>query len=69
SAQIREILISESAWEEMTCLFAPSLVFISNYALNLSRARDILKPQKSEPPKLTHGIDSVPPELTSRYTL
>ncbi len=29
SAQIREILISESAWEEMTCLFAPSLeVFI-----------------------------------------
>ncbi|AYL42006.1 hypothetical protein CUC45_06825 [Citrobacter freundii] len=28
SAQIREILISESAWEEMTCLFAPSLEFI-----------------------------------------
>ncbi|BEB16976.1 hypothetical protein VEE45_28190 [Escherichia coli] len=27
SAQIREILISESAWEEMTCLFAPSLEF------------------------------------------
>ncbi|MFV8998346.1 hypothetical protein ABQ337_21745, partial [Enterobacter hormaechei] len=27
SAQIREILISESAWEEMTCLFAPSLRF------------------------------------------
>ncbi|MFZ8670394.1 hypothetical protein ACO1Y8_25465, partial [Klebsiella quasipneumoniae subsp. similipneumoniae] len=26
SAQIREILISESAWEEMTCLFAPSLM-------------------------------------------
>ncbi|MCJ4524918.1 hypothetical protein LNV81_27815, partial [Klebsiella pneumoniae] len=25
-AQIREILISESAWEEMTCLFAPSLI-------------------------------------------
>ncbi len=25
SAQIREILISESAWEEMTCLFASSL--------------------------------------------
>ena len=25
SAQIREILISESAWDEMTCLFAPSL--------------------------------------------
>nr|WP_197971209.1 hypothetical protein [Citrobacter freundii] len=28
SAQIREILISESAWEEMTCLFAPSLDII-----------------------------------------
>ncbi|WP_410689976.1 EAL domain-containing protein, partial [Citrobacter freundii] len=28
SAQIREILISESAWEEMTCLFAPSLELI-----------------------------------------
>jgi len=28
SAQIREILISESAWEEMTCLFAPSLVWV-----------------------------------------
>ncbi|ROC32543.1 curli production assembly/transport protein CsgE, partial [Klebsiella pneumoniae subsp. pneumoniae] len=27
SAQIREILISESAWEEMTCLFAPSIEF------------------------------------------
>ncbi|MGP3215632.1 hypothetical protein ACTVQY_26380, partial [Klebsiella pneumoniae] len=26
--QIREILISESAWEEMTCLFAPSLAAI-----------------------------------------
>ncbi len=29
TAQIREYLISESAWEEMTCLFAPSLVFLS----------------------------------------
>ncbi|MGT3780956.1 hypothetical protein ACT02E_23575, partial [Enterobacter asburiae] len=29
SAQIREILISESAWEEMTCLFAPSLALCS----------------------------------------
>jgi AraC-like DNA-binding protein len=34
SAQIREILISESAWEEMTCLFAPSLgVYIRNKKL------------------------------------
>ncbi|MEH4218574.1 hypothetical protein POX83_12100, partial [Klebsiella aerogenes] len=29
SAQIREILISESAWEEMTCLFAPSLIHLT----------------------------------------
>ncbi|MCF7459630.1 hypothetical protein L3W87_17285, partial [Escherichia coli] len=28
-AQIREILISESTWEEMTCLFAPSLTFFN----------------------------------------
>ncbi|EAM9169355.1 hypothetical protein DMJ49_12215 [Salmonella enterica] len=34
SAQIREILISESAWEEMTCLFAPSL--ISNHSCGAS---------------------------------
>ena len=31
SAQIREILISESAWEEMTCLFAPSLTMWGHY--------------------------------------
>ena len=29
SAQIREILISESTWEEMTCLFAPSLARVN----------------------------------------
>ena len=32
SAQIREILISESAWEEMTCLFAPSLTLLAGIA-------------------------------------
>ncbi|WP_285004280.1 hypothetical protein, partial [Escherichia coli] len=40
SAQIREILISESAWEEMTCLFAPSLSifpkFIAPFLAKLS---------------------------------
>ena len=36
SAQIREILISESAWEEMTCLFAPSLN-LQNYGPRLPR--------------------------------
>ncbi len=36
SAQIREILISESAWEEMTCLFAPSLGLLNRMAPQLS---------------------------------
>ncbi|RWT35787.1 hypothetical protein DN464_25855 [Enterobacter cloacae] len=37
SAQIREILISESAWEEMTCLFAPSLTFLwGNFTMALT---------------------------------
>ena len=35
SAQIREILISESAWEEMTCLFAPSLAEELNESITL----------------------------------
>ncbi|MDT9430848.1 hypothetical protein MXS95_04480 [Escherichia coli] len=41
SAQIREILINESAWEEMTCLFAPSLTLVDfpNLALKSSTMR------------------------------
>ncbi|OVJ72022.1 hypothetical protein B8046_08955 [Klebsiella pneumoniae] len=43
---MREILISESAWEEMTCLFAPSLILTrviypckgSFLSLNLSKS-------------------------------
>ncbi|MGR5722911.1 diguanylate cyclase domain-containing protein, partial [Escherichia coli] len=35
SAQIREILISESAWEEMTCLFAPSLARLEGEVFGL----------------------------------
>ncbi|SXE94769.1 anti-adapter protein iraM [Klebsiella variicola] len=35
SAQIREILISESAWEEMTCLFAPSLINDQYHSLKI----------------------------------
>ncbi|KDW08699.1 hypothetical protein AB60_0993 [Escherichia coli 2-156-04_S1_C3] len=37
SAQIREILISESTWEEMTCLFAPSIA-LSSAAITLDVA-------------------------------
>ncbi|MQI66706.1 hypothetical protein EI026_22020 [Escherichia coli] len=40
SAQIREILINESAWEEMTCLFAPSLTM---------GMRSIAQPDKPAP--------------------
>ncbi|QCU88641.1 hypothetical protein FFY44_26270 (plasmid) [Klebsiella pneumoniae subsp. pneumoniae] len=36
SAQIREILISESAWEDMTCLFALSLANLS-HEINLCK--------------------------------
>ncbi|ECN8323425.1 hypothetical protein ZK87_23470 [Salmonella enterica subsp. enterica serovar Enteritidis] len=42
SAQIREILISESAWEEMTCLFAPSLKRRDNSKRKASQAYYLL---------------------------
>ncbi|MCJ4720319.1 hypothetical protein LNV37_07630, partial [Klebsiella pneumoniae] len=42
SAQIREILISESAWEEMTCLFAPSLNRLHSRQHNSSRRTNLL---------------------------
>ncbi|MGU9895562.1 hypothetical protein ACRXFS_00005, partial [Klebsiella pneumoniae] len=41
SAQIREILISESAWEEMTCLFAPSLSIALAVAADYAQAREL----------------------------
>ncbi|MDZ0630990.1 LuxR C-terminal-related transcriptional regulator, partial [Klebsiella pneumoniae] len=40
SAQIREILISESAWEEMTCLFAPSIDVTQRLQKYLQNASD-----------------------------
>ena len=33
SARIREILISEPAWEEMTCLFALSIINLDLFSL------------------------------------
>ncbi|EFF9714382.1 hypothetical protein GIB25_26230 [Escherichia coli] len=42
SAQIREILISESAWEEMTCLFAPSLIIaLINYHQSINDVNSV----------------------------
>ncbi|EFB8892180.1 hypothetical protein E4J87_09665 [Escherichia coli] len=40
SAQIREILISESTWEEMTCLFAPSLDVVEKWKKTLTSKKD-----------------------------
>jgi hypothetical protein len=45
SAQIREILISESAWEEMTCLFAPSLILVFRLVIG-EQMIDVLGPEK-----------------------
>uniref|UniRef100_UPI001F1526C5 response regulator transcription factor n=3 Tax=Enterobacter asburiae TaxID=61645 RepID=UPI001F1526C5 len=39
----REILISESAWEEMTCLFAPSLIEATNNFLEQQRIFELCK--------------------------
>ncbi|EEU9347405.1 hypothetical protein FWY22_23170 [Escherichia coli] len=52
SAQIREILISESAWEEMTCLFAPSLIVILQ--VSFSRSAFVIPPQGRN--KLIHQL-------------
>ena len=41
SAQIREILISESTWEEMTCLFAPSLKKNTGEVVSLKEERKL----------------------------
>ncbi len=49
SAQIREILISESAWEEMTCLFAPSL----GYRKAAKLLKETLEEEKATDIKLT----------------
>ncbi|MCB3254977.1 hypothetical protein MXX25_27635 [Klebsiella pneumoniae] len=54
SAQIREILISESAWEEMTCLFAPSLDALRNH--NISFDKTPHPPQEKLIAGLTEAI-------------
>ncbi|MFY4828446.1 hypothetical protein [Klebsiella pneumoniae] len=52
SAQIREILISESAWEEMTCLFAPSLID-GNRLVNLMMDNEVgVTSQRIKLPKI-----------------
>ncbi|MGU9720496.1 LuxR C-terminal-related transcriptional regulator, partial [Klebsiella pneumoniae] len=53
SAQIREILINESAWEEMTCLFALSLN-LSPKTVNSYRYRMFSKLNIHGDVELTH---------------
>ena len=63
SAQIREILISESAWEEMTCLFAPSL---GQYNIQVNGiapgyyATDITLATRSNPETNQRVLDHIP---------
>nr|WP_283154359.1 hypothetical protein [Escherichia fergusonii] len=47
SAQIREILISESAWEEMTCLFAPSLDYLASSLQMMDAMGNKLSPKSA----------------------
>ena len=58
SAQIREILISESAWEEMTCLFAPSLDEVPEVLTELT-AKEARKAKLDS--KLTESVKKVYP--------
>ncbi|SVF55362.1 stress response protein [Escherichia coli] len=55
SAQIREILINESAWEEMTCLFAPSLASFLVMPYALADDQGGLKQDAAPPPP--HAIE------------
>ncbi len=60
SAQIREILISESAWEEMTCLFAPSLARAMN-GVGLKKAQAIVSYREEYGPfKTVEDLKQVP---------
>ncbi|BEB49893.1 hypothetical protein VEE41_32140 [Escherichia coli] len=56
SAQIREILISESTWEEMTCLFAPSLVKIVFQVLEIYISIALVNEHSHAPVTLTKLI-------------
>ncbi|HGF4006882.1 hypothetical protein [Escherichia coli] len=40
---MREILINESAWEDMTCLFAPSIALKAKYERNVLALADIIE--------------------------
>ncbi|MBW1224189.1 hypothetical protein KYD80_17775, partial [Escherichia coli] len=64
SAQIREILISESAWEEMTCLFAPSIMEYSE-----RNVRQLASNEQEEyiPRKINVGVINTPTLIRSDY--
>ncbi|MDC8547435.1 hypothetical protein LVV53_11300, partial [Klebsiella pneumoniae] len=63
-AQIREILISESAWEEMTCLFAPSLAENRSISVELSKDNQKILPTTNYRPALiSRGLSHSCPHL------
>jgi hypothetical protein len=55
SAQIREILISESAWEEMTCLFAPSLTNGHSETVSTNNSNEIKRASLMKIHKMLHS--------------
>ncbi|MCV5214171.1 GGDEF domain-containing protein, partial [Escherichia coli] len=57
SAQIREILINESAWEEMTCLFAPSLGDVDLYYPGASLGIVEVDPETTDADSALHAAD------------
>ncbi|WP_236248897.1 hypothetical protein [Enterobacter kobei] len=68
SAQIREILISESAWEEMTCLFAPSLsLHLQNTPHRSVRQNDL--PEKfTKTTRVRFTVDvAITPKIGPKY--
>lgn len=68
SAQIREILISESAWEEMTCLFAPSLsLHLQNTPHRSVRQNDL--PEKfTKTTRVRFTVDvAITPKIGAKY--
>ncbi len=62
SAQIREILINESAWEEMTCLFALSLSDLINQRLSGSLS---VEERIGEKPEWMRNLD---PYLANHFS-
>ncbi len=64
SAQIREILINESAWEEMTCLFALSLVLMLKNNISFRMLMEEKIRRAAETGNLYIKIDEIYPNIS-----